>query len=140
MTINSYKVGPGTFTLGSGPLDVSAQVTALQVAASESVESEDDVNVLSGEILEGEDVASLDYTVSGTLLQDLAASAVVDYSWQNAGDEVAFKYVPSTAADRAVAGTLRLVPITIGGTAKQRATSDFEWAIIGTPTFGDATP
>lgn len=140
MTINSYKVGPGSLTLGAGPLSVGAQVTACTVQASESVETEDDVNVLSGEVLEGEDVASLDYTISGTFLQDLAASGVVDYSWQNAGDEVAFVYIPNTAADRSVAGTLRLVPISIGGTAKQRATSDFEWAIIGTPTFGDATP
>lgn len=140
MTIVSYKVGPGTLTLGATPLDVSSQVTACQVVPSESVDEEDDIDVLSGEVLEGEDVATVSYVLSGTFLQSLAASAVVDYSWTNASDEVAFKYVPHTTTDRAVSGTLRLVPLAIGGTAKQRATSDFEWAIIGTPTFGDATP
>jgi hypothetical protein len=140
MTINSYKVGPGTLTIGSGPLNVSAQVTACQVVPSESVETEDDINVLSGEVLEGEDVASISYVLSGTFLQDLAAAGVVDYTWQNAGDEVAFNFEPLTTADRSIEGTVRLVPLSIGGTAKTRATSDFEWAIIGTPTFGDATP
>ena len=140
MTINSYKVGPGTLTLGSGPLNVSAQVLSCQVVPSETVEEEDDINVLSGEVLEGEDTASIDYVLSGSFLQDLAAAGVVDYTWTNAGDEVAFSYVPNTAVDRAIAGTVRLVPLSIGGTAKTRATSDFEWAIIGTPTFGDATP
>jgi hypothetical protein len=138
MAIESYKVGPGSLTLGSGPLNVSAQVTAAQVVASENVEEEDDINVLSGEVLEGEDTATIDYVLTGTFLQDLAASGVVDYSWQNAGDEVAFIYIPNTVEDRQVSGTLRLVPLTIGGTAKTRATADFEWAIIGTPVFAAA--
>ena len=105
------------------------------VAASENVETEDDLHVLSGETLEGEDVATLEWTLSGTFLQDLATSGIIDYTWTNAGDEVAFTYVPHTVSDKQITGTVRIVPISVGGEAKTRATSDFEWAIIGTPTL-----
>ena len=140
MTINSYKVGPGTFTIGSGPTAFSSQVRSMLVEASENVETEDDLPVLSGEVLEGEDTATLDWQLSGTFLQDLATNGIIDYTWTNASEEQTFTYVPLTSADKAVTGTCRIVPISVGGEAKQRATSDFTWAIIGTPTFGDATP
>lgn len=141
MAIESYKVGPGTLKLGTGGIvNVSQQVTSCTVSASENVEEEDDINVLSGDVLEGEDTVSLEWTLSGNFLQDLAASGIVDYTWTNASDNVDFEYVPNTAEDRSIEGVVRLVPLDAGGDVKSRATSDFEWAIIGTPTLGDATP
>lgn len=139
MAIQSYKPGPGTLTLGSGPLDVSAQVTACVVEPAENIESSDAIAVLSGEELPAEDTTSLTFTLKATLLQDLAAAGVVDFSWVNAGDEVAFTFVPNTVVDRQVQGTVRVVPITIGGPVKERATSDISWVIIGTPDF-EAAP
>jgi hypothetical protein len=35
-----------------------------------------------------------------------------------------------------VTGTVRLIPLAIGGEVPTRPTSDFEWVIIGTPVFG----
>ena len=141
MAIQSYKVGPGTLKLGvAGAVDVSQQVLSCTVAASENVDEEDDINVLSGDVLEGEDTVSLEWTLSGSFLQDLAASGIVDYTWTNASVVVDFEYVPNTVKDRSIEGQVRLVPLDAGGEAKTRATSDFEWAIVGTPTLGDATP
>jgi hypothetical protein len=105
---------------------------------SENVESSDAVPVLSGEELPAEETASVSFVLNATLLQDLAAAGVVDYSWTNSGDEVAFVFIPNTVLDRQVAGTARVVPITIGGEAKTRPTSDISWACIGTPVFGAA--
>lgn len=136
MPIESYKLGPGTLTFGTTPTDFSCQVTAATINPSENVEEEDAIPVLCGEELTGEDNVTHTFTISGTLLQDLAADGIVDYTWQNMGQNVPFVFVPSTSAARQVTGTCRIVPLSIGGEVKQRATSDFEFAIIGTPTFG----
>jgi hypothetical protein len=137
MPILSYKMGPGTFTLGVAPLDVSCQVTALTINPTENVDTEDAVHVLCGDVLPATDTVDYTYTVAGSLLQDLATGGVVDYTWTNAGDEVPFVFVPNTAEGRQVTGTCRLIPLTIGGDVPTRPSSDFEWAIIGTPLLGD---
>lgn len=136
MPIQSYKPGPGTLTLGAVPLDVSCQVTTMAVEPSEEVSGGDLIDVLCGEVLEDDETVSVNFRLKGNLLQDLAAAGVVDFSWTNASDEVAFTFVPSTALAREVSGIVRVVPLKIGGEVKKRATSDLDWKIIGTPTFG----
>ena len=134
--IQSYKPGPGTLTIGVAPLDVSCQVTAMAVEPTENVTAADVVDVLCGETLTGDESVTVSYRLKGNLLQDLAAAGVIDYSWVNASDVVPFAFVPSTALGREVAGNVRVVPLKIGGEVKVRATSDLDWAVIGTPTFG----
>lgn len=137
MPIKSYKL-KGTLTLGATPLDVSCQLTACSVNPTENVDTEDAIHVLCGEVLPASDTVSYSYTLSGTILQDLKTGGVVDYTWDNAGIEVPFTFIPdSTGADK-VMGTVRLIPLTIGGEVPSRPTSDFEWAIIGTPAFTPA--
>lgn len=144
--VNSYKMGPGTLTLGSSPLDVSAQVTSCKVAASENVSSEDAIPVLSGDEIPGEEDVTLEWAISGTFVQDLALAGVVAYTWTNASDWVAFHFVPNTTGDRAISGECRLIPLDAGGDVKSRPTSDFEWRARGAggdgtpPVLADATP
>lgn len=136
MPINSTKLGPGVFTLGAGPLAASAQVTSMRVVPAEEVKTFDAIPVLSGDELPAEEDASVRFTLEGTFLQDIAVAGVVDFTWANSGDEVPFTYEPSTVAGATVAGTVRIVPLVIGGDAvKERMASDFTWRIIGTPDF-----
>lgn len=136
MPIISDKLGPGTFTLGAGPLAASAQVTAMRVVPAEEVRTFDAVPVLSGDELPAEEDASVRFTLEGTFLQDIAVAGVVDYTWSNSGDEVPFSYVPNTVAGASVVGVVRVVPLVIGGDEiKGRPQSDFTWRIIGTPDF-----
>lgn len=137
MAISSYKMGPGTLKLGTGGTeDASAQVTRCVVSTAESVSSTDDVIVLTGETLDGEDTVSLDWTLSGALLQDITSAGLIEYTWTNAGDEVDFEFIPNTAAGRKVTGVCRLVPLAVGGDANSRPSSDFEFKVIGTPALG----
>jgi len=130
MAVNSYKMGPGTFKLGTaGAFDVSCQVTSLIVSCSEKVDSDDPIDVLCGESIAGEESVTRSWTVSGTLVQDISATGVVDYTWDNAGDTVTFEFIPNTVGARKVTGEVRLVPLSVGGDVKSRPTSDFEWAI-----------
>lgn len=137
--IKSYKLGPGTLTLGAVPLNISAQLTSAKVNPSEAVTTTDAIKVLSGEELAGEDTATYSFTLEGTLLQDLDTAGVVDWSWENMGTEQAFTFTPNTVEAATVTGTLTPVPLVIGGDVSgPRPTSDFVWRIKGTPTFTPA--
>lgn len=140
MTILSHKLGPGVLTIGAGPLDVSAQVTKCIISPEESVDTVDAIDVLSGEQLAAEDTASLKWKLDATFLQDdLAVANFVSYTWANALTNVAFKFIPNNSIARKVTGTLRVVPLAIGGDVKKRNTSDWSVSIIGTPAIA-ATP
>lgn len=136
MPVKSYKVGPGTFSLGSvgTAQNVTPQVTTAAVDWKEDVE--DAVPTLSGEELVGE--ATYTATVSGTVVQDLQTDVVgfVEWTWANKGSVVPFTYTPSTEVGKAVTGMCRVKPLTVGGDVKKRPTADFEFACIGEPTLG----
>lgn len=138
MTILSHKLGPGTLTIGAGPLDVSAQCTKCIVSPSESVDSTDAIDVLSGEQLAAEDSASYAWKLDATFLQDdLAVANFVAYTWANIGATVAFKFIPNSGITRKITGNLRVIPLAIGGDVKKRNTSDWSVAIIGTPVLAN---
>lgn len=138
-----YKLGPGSLTLGSTPTDFAMQLTNARVEPTENVTEGEDLNLLDGSTLLGEDDVTYSYVLAGTAVQDLNASGFTDYTWDNAGVEVPFTFIPNTARGAAVGvtGTCRVSPVAIGGDVKVRNTTDFTFAIIGTPTFTpDATP
>lgn len=137
MPVLSYKMGPGTLSFGAGAQVASAQVTKCKVSASESVKKVDAIPTLSGDELPAEETATLEWKLDATVIQSLLAAGFVSYSWVNAGDEVSFIFDPSTAEDRRVTGTVRVVPVDIGGDVSARNTSDLTWSIIGTPALGD---
>lgn len=140
MPIGSYKMGPGTLTFGAGGdlLDLSLQVTNCRIEPAENVKSTDAVPVLGGDEIPAEESADLRYRLKGNVIQDLAAAGVCDWTWQHAGEEHPFTFVPNTAAAREVEGTIRIVPLIIGGDVSKtdRPRSDFDYAVIGVPTFG----
>src|SRR5687768_5234055 len=136
MAISSYKMGPGTLLFGAQA--ASAQVTKCTVEADEAVKSTDAIPVLSGEELPAQESASLTWKLSGTVIQDIDAAGLVAWSWSNAGEEEPFTFIPNTVEDRQVTGTVRVVPLALGGDVDVRNTSDFTWAIIGTPVLAAA--
>lgn len=140
MPVKSYKLGPGELTLGAAPLDVSAQITNCRVEASENVTTGDDIDLLSGETLRGDESATYRFTLAGSLVQDISANGVVDYTWLHKGEEIPFSFVPSTSEGREVTGVCVPIPLTIGGDVSKssRPSSDFTWRVIGDPDFGAA--
>lgn len=133
-----YRVGPGTLTLGTGldEAEVSAQCSNARVTPSESVQSGDDIDLLDGSRLKGEDNVSYTFVLQGTMVQDLVATGFLAYSWEHKGEEVEFVYVPNTAREATVEGTCRIVPLEVGGAAKSRPTSDFSFPCTGAdPAF-----
>lgn len=132
--MTSYTTGPGSLVFGSpGGTEFAAQVISCTVEWD--VDSEDDIHVLSGGVVPGEDVFTAKLT--GELLQDLSLSGINTYSWDNKGEVVDFIFIPNTAADRQVSGEVKVVPLSVGGEVKQKARSEFEWPCVGEPTLGD---
>ena len=114
-------------------MDFTCQVTAAHV--DWEVDAEDPTEVLCGETVPGE--RAYTSVLAGTLYQDLGdAAGIVAYSWAHKGEEVPFRFIPSTTAGDEVTGTLILDPLSVGGDeAGTNMTSDFEWAIVGEPTL-----
>lgn len=136
MPIKTLKLGPGELVIGEtgAPLDCSSQVTACRIAWS--VDTEDDVPVLSGEVLEGDDTFSA--SLSATFLQDdLAATGLIRYSWTHKGEQVPFRFTPSSAIGAAISGVIKLTPLDVGGDAATKNTSEVEWGCVGEPVIAD---
>ena len=143
MPIKTQHLGPGSLTLGSGPLAVEGQITNCRVEWAEAVTTGTAIPVLSGEELAASERVDHTATLAGGLLQDWAAAGVVDWSWLNKGTPQPFVFIPSTAAGRKVSGVCFPIPITIGGdvtgTADNRgepARADFAWRCQGDPVLG----
>ncbi len=132
MTIRNYKLGPGTLTLNPGAaFEMNTQLKNARVEWSENVSSEDAVDVLSGEQLAGDEDASYTAKLAGNVLQDLEDTGLVAFTWENMGLEVPFTFTPRTDVGTAVSGTVRIVPLNLGGDVKSRPESDFSWSCVG---------
>lgn len=142
MPVESYKLGPGTMTFDGAGADVSAQITKGTVTPIVNKTTTAAIPVLNGEEVPEEHEVSYAWTLDGTLLQDLAASGFIAWTWTNKGLFKSFRYVPNTVEDREVTGFVRVDPILLGGDVKSRPTSDFSFDITDAtglsadPVFG----
>lgn len=128
MTVNSYKLDDGTLKLGAaGVMDISCQVTSAIAQASENVSTTDAIPVLCGDEVPEEDEVKLNWTLSFNVVQDLDAAGVIAWSYTNKGTEQDFEFIPTTAGARKVTGTVRVIPIAIGGDVRTRPQAENTW-------------
>lgn len=134
MPIDAPKLGPGTLTLGTGPLAVEQQLTAAKLVPTENVETEDAVPVLSGDVLAETSTSTVSWTFQGTFLQTLLAAGVVAWSWANQGEPMSATFEPNDGGASFDFDVIP-VPLQVGGDeVKKRMTSDFTWRLEGAPT------
>ncbi|WP_330182822.1 hypothetical protein OHB26_03665 [Nocardia sp. NBC_01503] len=138
MPVASYKMGPGTLTLGDvgTNIDISCQITSATLSPDKN--KDDDLNTLCGGVLAGE--ITYDWTLKATIIQDLSTNGINTWSLTHAGEQVPFKFVPNTVLDKGFQGTLTVDPLAIGGDVKTRPTADVEWSVVGQPVAYDPTP
>lgn len=138
MTIQSFKMGPGTLKFGAGlATDVSCQITKGTVTPSAEVDTTDAIDVLCGEEIPEEEEVDYTWSLDFTVVQDIAAAGFIAWTWTNAGTEQAFEFIPNTVSARKVTGTVRVDPLALGGDVKIRNTSDGSWKIVGTPALAN---
>ena len=135
MAVNTLTMGPGTLTIGSQTnlTQFASQVT--ECVLKPKVDNDDPIPVLSGEEAPGD--RSESWTLEGSLLQDLgAAGSVVEWLFTHRGELHPFTFVPrSGAGAKQIIGTLQVEAVDIGGAARTKPSSDFEFVVIGAPTI-----
>lgn len=139
MAGKATKLGPGTLTIGdtATTLDLSCQLSAAKVEWDK--DKEDDTEVLCGESIAG----GVTYTakLTGTVLLDLSDGGMVDFTWDHKGEVHVFSFVPNTADGKEVSGNLTVDPLDVGGDeVKKNMSVDFEWDIVGTPSWAVVVP
>lgn len=130
MAIKSHKLGPGFLTFGAtgDEQEFGSQTTATLLEPS--VDEEDNIPVLSGEELDGDETES--YVLSGTFLQDYTGmTSLLVWCKENAGTVLPFKFVPNSEGGLQITGNVKIRAVSIGGDVKTRNTSDFEFKGVG---------
>lgn len=127
----SQKLGPGELIIGETgtTIDLSCQMTEVKIAW-ENDES-DPVHVLCGGIVPGDDTFTA--TLEGVAYQDMTETGIVEFSWNNKGAVVPFRFEPIDGAN--VVGEVKIMPIDLGGEVNVKNTSDLSWPCIGEPRF-----
>ncbi|MFF5793963.1 hypothetical protein ACFY5D_18115 [Paeniglutamicibacter sp. NPDC012692] len=130
MAIKSHKLGPGFLKFGetASLQEFGSQCTAVKLEPS--VDEEDNIPVLSGEELEGDETES--YMLTGSFLQDYGGmTSLLVWCKTNAGKVLPFEFTPSTAGGLTIKGSVKIRAVAIGGDVKTRNTTDFEFKGIG---------
>jgi hypothetical protein len=130
-----FPLGPGELTIGATgtEIDVSCLVNNATISADKT--QGDSTTKLCGDVRPG--AVSYAYSLGGNMDVDLDDPAGIFALSQSApGSEQAFTFTPSTAAGSTATGTLILDPLDFGGdTTGETMTSDFEFALVGKPTY-----
>jgi len=103
------------------------------VAAAKS--QDDNVTKLCGTVVPG--AVTYDYTIGGNVDTDIAeATGLFALSQSAPGSQQDFTFTPNTDVGTTAAGRLILDPLDFGGSdVTQTMTSDFEFALVGQPTY-----
>lgn len=134
--IKSQKLTKGLLTIGETgtPSEWGGQVRAVSLAAE--YDKEDDIPVLSGEKLSGDETKT--ETLSGTVLDDYSATgSIFAFSKLNEGEELPFVWEPNSVdGGLRITGTIKMRQISIGGDVDTRNENDFEFPIVGETVAG----
>jgi len=139
MTVNTVTMGDGTLKLGpAGVQNASGQVTGMACVPTEVVTKTPGRKTLDGSKTPDTVEVTIEWTLEGNVVQDIAAAGLVAYTWAQATNTIAFEFIPNTVAARKVTGTVTVVPLKLGGDVGTRPESDIKWRISGTPVLAAA--
>lgn len=130
-----YPLGPGTLHIGlTGTLlDVSCNINNAVISASKS--QDDSVTKLCGTVVPG--AVTYDYTLGGNIDTDIGEdTGFFALTQTHAGQQLAYEFTPNNDAGTKAAGTLIVDPLDFGGDETEKTmAADFEFALVGQPTY-----
>lgn len=135
MVNQRYKVGPGSLVFGEVGSEEEFEAQITEALVEWDVDANDDEEVLSGEVIPGEETFTA--KISGSLYQDIKASGIVRWSWTERGTVVPFTYIPNTVEDTQVTGEIKVRPLSVGGVVGEWGKSDFEFPCVGEPSIAN---
>lgn len=128
------RLGPGTLTLGTVPMEVGFQIAAL--ALTPAVNSTDGTPTLAVPAPEPE--MKTDYTLDGSAINDFAAIAGLQrYAYDHDGETAAFVWTPNSedAAPATLTGECQIRAFPMGGKVGEQLVTDFSWPTVGKPVW-----
>lgn len=132
----SNNLGPGTLKIGETgtEIDVSCYVNNARITSEKT--ADDDRTMLCGDVLPG--AVTYTYSLTGNVDIDVETGATGLFALTQAepGTQQSFEFTPSTAEGTTATGTLTIDPLDFGADEMgSPLTSDFEFAIVGKPTY-----
>lgn len=129
------NLGPGTLMLGPSGSEIDASCLVNNARIEMTKDQDDPKYKLCGTATPGK--ITYTYALTGNVDTDTEDPAgLFAYSQQHAGEQVAFEFTPNTTGVTSAAGTLVIDPLDFGGDEYGAPLdSDFEFSIIGQPTY-----
>jgi len=132
---DTFPLGPGELTIGATatPIDISCLVNNAVIAAEK--DQGDETTKLCGTVKPG--TVKYTYTLSGNMDTDVAdAAGFFALSQAQAGTALDYTFTPNDAAGTTATGQLIVDPLDFGGdTSGETMVSDFEFSLVGKPTY-----
>jgi hypothetical protein len=133
--LETIELGPGTLSIGGvgDEIDASALINNVKITASKT--KTDDRTMLSGDVKPG--VTTYTYALTGNLDTDVDdGSGLFALSQAEPGSVQPFAFTPNTDVGASAAGSLIVDPLDFGaGESGGPLQSDFEFALVGAPTY-----
>jgi hypothetical protein len=133
-------LGPGLLKIGDigTEIDVSCLVNNAVIAAEKT--QGDSTTKLCGDVRAGS--VTYDYSLSGNMDTDVTdVAGFFALSQAEPGTQLSYVFTPSTDGGTTATGTLVVDPLDFGGdTTGETMTSDFEFALVGKPTYTYGAP
>ena len=129
------KLGPGLLTIGDSTKAQDFAGRAIKVELTPDIDEGDALNYLDGSSEQDETET---WVLSGEFVQSFTTGDLGVWCNKNKGQQVPFTFVPNKNGSVQATGTLTVRPVKIGGDVKTKATTEFEFPLVGEPTLTDA--
>lgn len=137
---DTRPLGPGTLKIGETgtQIDVSCYVNNAVISAEKT--QGDAVTKLCGDVRPG--ATTYDFTLGGNMDTDVTnPDGFFALSQAEPGAILDYEFTPSTDGGTKAVGQLVVDPLDFGGdTTGETMTSDFEFALVGKPTYTYGAP
>lgn len=128
--IEESRLKGGTLTLDAQPFGKQMTECSLTPATREEGEA---IETLTGDTKGTDEVT--DWTLDLGAIQDFDDPAgFVEFSRANAGDEVAFEWLPNNTGAPTYTGVVKVRAVQIGGAVNARLSNSTSWPVTGQPT------
>lgn len=131
MPARATALGPGSLKFGDtgSEQEFASQVTVVRLEPS--YDAEDNIPVLSGEEIAGAETET--WTLTGEFLQEFGIGNLVQWCFDNSGEELPFTFRPRTDGQLSATGTALIRAVSVGGDVKAKNTAEFEFKVVGRP-------
>lgn len=136
-----WPLGPGVLKIGATgtEIDISCLINNCTIAAAKN--TTDSTTKLCGDVVPG--TTTYDYTIGGNVDLDIAeATGFFALTQKSPGTQQDFTFTPNSDAGTTAVGKCVIDPLDFGGgTTTETMAADFEFALVGQPTYtyGDGT-